>query len=180
MKTAKNTVLCGLAFAAASSARATRREDVAAGEPCAAISDMVAEIGYDAAFPPSLAWDCLTSIPLDVNASTAFIDYILPYVSLISNVDDLGSPGPEYAVPGVDLAGGLGQIRRKAREGGYGSQFEFEAEVKSVVVRAQDGHTNLYTALTEFFAFATNTSLVSISRDGVEIPKIYILGKATI
>lgn len=92
---------------------------------------------------------------------------------------------------GVDILGGLADIRKKVLAREYANQFEFTtaverlvSEVPSPLVGAassnehkiasgRDSHFVLKPALNAVFVFVRNVSLVSVSSDGISPPQIY-------
>ena len=102
-------------------------------------------------------------------------------------------------MPGVDVIGGLIQIREKLRDDGYSSQFDFTKDLSRVVSfcsvennlkrhfevnvankcskqysAALDGHFNYFPALNSVFSIDRSFGLVSVSEDGTDLPKVYI------
>lgn len=100
-------------------------------EPCAIASRAAAS--YLAANPtetpaliaPSVGYACLNSIPLDEERDSALLDYWEPYIVWQSTLEVLSNPPEGYLIPGVDILGGLSQIRAKLSSGGYSGQYEF-------------------------------------------------------
>ncbi|KAH8895537.1 hypothetical protein GQ53DRAFT_856196 [Thozetella sp. PMI_491] len=126
--------------------------------------------------PPSLAIACLQSVPVDVENDVAFIDYVLPYFGFHSTQDYLKSPPEGYLMPGVDIIGGAQAIRQKLRNGGYTNQFEFTQEWQRLIYSVNDGHFNMAPNLNYVFKFYPYFKVVSVSEDGLQLPKIYFYG----
>ncbi|KAK3396940.1 hypothetical protein B0T20DRAFT_508139 [Sordaria brevicollis] len=123
---------------------------------------------------PSVAFACLESVPVDVKRDVALIDYLLPYAQFQSTLGYLKAPPKEYLLPGVDVLGGLVQIREKLRDGGYISQFEFTKDLSRVYSAAHDAHFNYAPALHTVFDLARTLWPASVSVNGTDLPKVYV------
>jgi hypothetical protein len=78
-------------------------------------------------------------------------------------------------MPGVDIIGGLDQIKQNLQNGVYKSQWGFEKDVNALVnIMPKDFHVVLPLPLSNVFAFARDLHLVSISSDGLKTPQIYV------
>jgi hypothetical protein len=125
--------------------------------------------------PPSSALACLEAVPLDVAKSVAFIDYLRPFLQFQSSLAYLKNPPKGYTLPGVDIIGGLDQIKQNLQNSVYKSQWGFEKDVNALVnIMPKDFHVVLPLPLDGAFAFARGLHLVSISSDGLKIPQIYV------
>lgn len=121
---------------------------------------------------------CLWSIPLHVERSLDFINYVAPFLEFQSTLAYLKNPPIGYPMAGVDLLGGLQEIRTKVKNIDYNNQYEFERQLYSLVnIRPRDFHLNLPLPLIDLFAFSTpdEASLGSISSDGKALPGIYFV-----
>ena len=63
---------------------------------------------------------------------TAIIS-LLPWASWHSTIGYLKNPPEGYLVPGIDIIGGMQEIRQKLRDGGYTNQYEFTRDVRAIV-----------------------------------------------
>jgi hypothetical protein len=92
----------------------------------------------------------------------------------------LKDPPIGYTLPGVDILGGLAQIKRNVKKSFYGSQWDFEVDLWSLVnVLPHDFHLNLPLPLINVFGFLPSTGpLVSVSLSGLSIPDVYIKGES--
>lgn len=122
---------------------------------------------------PSVAYDCLDSVPVDVERDIGLIEWLLPYISFQSTLGYLKKPPQGYLLPGVDLVGGLVAMREKLRKGDYKSQYEFVVDIQRLYAASADSHFNYFPALGSAFIFRLNLNLTSLSSDGLELPKIY-------
>ncbi|OIW26235.1 hypothetical protein CONLIGDRAFT_646420 [Coniochaeta ligniaria NRRL 30616] len=147
-----------------------------------ASAEAAAEPGAAVSIPPSLALACLQSVPVDVDNDVALIDYIaspltgvslMPFIKVQSTLGYLKDPPKGYLIPGVDLLSGLTEIRQKLRNIGYSNQYEFTWDIARLISAAADGHLAYTPALNSVFLLTRTLNLVSISDDGLQLPKIY-------
>jgi hypothetical protein len=80
-------------------------------------------------------------------------------------------------MPAVDILGGLQEIRNNASSGIYTNQYTFDAALTDLVLQAHDGHFVYVPALLSTFHYYNDLPLVSISADGLSLPKVYIGSK---
>lgn len=78
-----------------------------------------------------------------------------------------------YPIPGADLMAGLDSILSKARNDEYSSQFEFDSDITKLILSVHDDHLDIYMCSTTVFQFTNNMPLVSVSSDGIELPRVY-------
>ncbi|CAD6442926.1 3be7d645-f545-49a8-9f74-de9323dcc10e [Sclerotinia trifoliorum] len=126
-------------------------------------------------FNASVALQCLQSVPLDVQRSSNFVDYIEPFWQFQSTLAYLKDPPPDYPLPGADMLGGLAEIKDSINSGYYANQWEFEKDLYALGnILPHDFHVNLPLPLMSVFSFSTlDGPLVSISSDGLSLPEIY-------
>ena len=122
---------------------------------------------------------CLESVPLDAKRSSDFIDYIEPYIQFQSTLAYLKNPPLGWTLPGVDVLGGLSEIKDNINSGKYTSQYDFEVDLYMLVnVFPHDFHFNLPMPLLSVFSFLQRGgSLVSVSKDGLSLPQLYFKSK---
>lgn len=77
----------------------------------------------------------------------------------------------------IDLFGGMANIRDRASANLYKSQYDFDLDLTHLIGFANDGHLALTPCSFGAMAFLSPLSLVSLSTDGVAIPKLYTLCK---
>jgi hypothetical protein len=124
--------------------------------------------------PAAIAYACQLSAPFNQELSVALIDYIVPYIKFQSSLAYLKNPPSTYKMPAVDILGGLEEIRQNASSGVYTSQYSFDAAVTNLVLEAHDAHFVYVPALLSTFRYYNNLPLISISVDGLSLPKVYI------
>lgn len=132
-----------------------------------------AQFGLGSLLKPSQALACLASVPLAKDHDTELMDYLLPYVEQQSTLGYLKNPPDSYLFPAIDLVGGLKQIKEKISAGGYKTQLEFVWEMDKLWNQVYDGHFDYKPALLQVFGFRSSRGLMSVSKDGLELPQIY-------
>jgi hypothetical protein len=123
--------------------------------------------------PPSIALACLKSVPIDVPRAKNQTKYLARYMIGQSTLGYLKSPPEGYLIPGVDIAGGIEQILDKLASGAYKTQWEWSWDIENIFIQASDGHFTYTPALLQIFAFEAGFSVMSVSDDGISLPKIY-------
>lgn len=130
--------------------------------------------------PPSKAVACLQSVPLDAQKSSDLVDYIMPFMEFQTTLEYLANPPSGYLIPGVDIMGGLRNIKQNLQSGVYKTQWAFELDLHELInILPKEGHLSWPMPLLSVFSFSTTISLTSVSKDGVAIPEIYHLRKLT-
>ncbi|UNI19459.1 hypothetical protein JDV02_005641 [Purpureocillium takamizusanense] len=148
--------------------------------PCKILSDAykaanAAGQPLDVNIPPSVGIACLRSVPVDRERDLKLIDYIIPYISFQSTIEMLKSPPEEYLLDGVDILGGIQTIKEKLHNGQYSSQYEVMSDLRSIFAAASDSHFDYRPAILNTFEFKRpGLNLVTISKDGVALPKVYM------
>ncbi|OHW99963.1 peptidase S41 family protein [Colletotrichum incanum] len=104
---------------------------------------------------PSLAFDCLRSVPVDVERDVALVKYLRPWLEFQTTVGILPNPPEGYLYPG--------------------SQVDFAVDLYRLInVKPCDGHLVFTPVIGTLFSFETPALFVSISEDGIANPKIYL------
>lgn len=93
---------------------------------------------------------------------------------------DAAEPPSEYASPAIDLVGELTQIRRKVGQGVYDNQFDFDRSIQNTILQGYDGHLRIDLCSQSIMIFEHDNPLVSVSEDGLQLPKIYTWCKSKI
>ncbi|KAK0747116.1 hypothetical protein B0T18DRAFT_369884 [Schizothecium vesticola] len=124
---------------------------------------------------PSLAFACLRSVPLDKETALKHIEHLKPQWQWHSTIEYLKNPPWGYLSEPVDLLGGLDEIKAKLQGDAYRSEFDFLADLHMLSrVRVRDSHFHAGSALMDLFTFKTGAEFVSVSKDGVSLPEIFV------
>ncbi|EKG16094.1 Peptidase S41 [Macrophomina phaseolina MS6] len=128
-------------------------------------------------FSASQVYECLTSVPFNDAVALRFIDYYNDTMQFHSTLAYLKDPPEGYQQPPVDLLDGLAVIKQNISAGYYKNQYAFEAEVQKLVYSVHDMHVDLSSGILSAFAFGSDSwEIVSVSKDGKELPQIYLTG----
>ena len=127
----------------------------------------------DAPVKPSELYACLQDVPISPTLGVAQIAWIQKFLQFQSTLAYLKNPPPTYQPPAVDLVGGLNNITRGLTAGMYRNEYDLELDIYNLIASANDGHLNYIPYLVGSFPYVRNATLVSVSLDGVQVPKIY-------
>ena len=75
--------------------------------------------------------------------------------------------------------GGLTKISETAVAGGFASEFDFQLAIVKLLLSAHDGHFAFRPDVFKAFLFRNRLAfdIVSVSVDGIQMPKLYHYGK---
>ncbi|KAL9085104.1 MAG: hypothetical protein Q9165_007748 [Trypethelium subeluteriae] len=121
---------------------------------------------------PSEVYACQTDVPLNNTLAVQQIQWIKNFWQFQSTLAYLKDPPPAYAPPATDIMGGLDLISSHAASGRYQNMYDFELDIHRLVASAMDGHFNYPTWLLNQFIVNRTVTLVSISFDGIQEPKV--------
>ena len=122
----------------------------------------------------------MTSVPFNPAVATRFIKYYNDTIQFQSTLAYLKNPPPDYQQPAIDILGGLEQLQRDVAQGLFTNQYAFEATLQNLVYSAHDAHFQLEAGILAAFTFLSPYSIVALSEDGVQIPKVYTTDDAAL
>ena len=128
-------------------------------------------------FNATTVYQCLTSVPFNGAISSRFIRYYNDTLQFHSTLGYLKQPPAEYQQPATDLIAGLGRIQQAINDNLFPNQYSFEATLQQLIYSAHDAHVQLVSGALAAFKFAAPFEIVSVSKDGIELPKVYIFCK---
>ncbi|KAJ5645309.1 hypothetical protein N7507_011320 [Penicillium longicatenatum] len=76
-------------------------------------------------------------------------------------------------MPATDLIGTLDQIEKRAAGESYKNHWEFDTDVRNMIGSAYDGHLDVSTCPSSLMTYTKDVPLVSVSSNGMAIPKVY-------
>ncbi|KAF2231418.1 hypothetical protein EV356DRAFT_518580 [Viridothelium virens] len=126
-------------------------------------------------FYASDAYACLRSVPFNQAVATRFIGWLLNRLEFQTTTAYLRAPPSTYRQPAVNLEAELDKIQDNLDRNGYENQYEFEAAVQRVIFAAHDSHLYLDAGALSVFSFLSPISIASISIDGQQAPKLYVI-----
>ena len=163
---------CSLLLSLAASATSTSPllpQSTACGE---IINNVTTQTQY--IFTAEKAFKCLSSVPFNAAVASRFIKYYNDTLQFQSTLVYLKNPPHGYQQPPIDLLGGLEQIQRKIDAGVFPNQYQFEATLQTLLYSAHDKHIQLVSGVLSVFQFFIPHSVVSLSSDGKEPPRLYL------
>ncbi|KAL8760522.1 MAG: hypothetical protein Q9184_003301 [Pyrenodesmia sp. 2 TL-2023] len=131
------------------------------------------DLEYDF-FAAEDAYNCLTSAPFDRDTALGFLKYWNETLQFQSTQAYLKNPPSEYQQPPVDLFGRLANIKDQVNAGQFRNEYDFEVAVQKLILATHDAHINLGYGILSIFTFGSPYGLVSVSADGVALPKLFI------
>jgi hypothetical protein len=146
-------------------------------QACGQIADFVANT-YDELpiVDIELAYACLKSMPFKSQDASTTVDEIKKMIQFQSTISYLKDPPQGWPNEAVDLVAGLDDIKSKIND--YSNEFDFETDIAALMVKAHDGHL-AWNGMASSGAFrwrrSSNIALISASRDGSEVPKIWAI-----
>ena len=101
-----------------------------------------------------------------------------PFLQFQSTLAYLEDPPSFYQLPPVDVFGGLDNISKAVTAERYKTLYDFELDLYNLIGSARDGHLGYEPYLVGAAQFTRNASLVSVSLNGIEMPRVYFQCKA--
>ncbi|RKF73980.1 Peptidase S41 family protein ustP [Golovinomyces cichoracearum] len=148
--------------------------------PCAQVSASASAVLQDTpkelpTVTAQLAYECLTSVPINNDDATALVKSILPYIEWQSDLSYLKNPPKGSPILAVDIKAELNRILSDIKDRKYANEHAFQMDLFKVFQSVHDGHFRFVPDLiSKALQFRRPVGLVSVSRDGIEIPRIYV------
>ncbi|CAI6067246.1 unnamed protein product [Clonostachys chloroleuca] len=131
------------------------------------------DLGYYVRFDAQKAFECINSVPLDVNVSIATIDLLKRYYEFDTTIAYLKDPPKSYQSLPIDVMGRLDQVAQSLSDGKYNSTYEMEAAIKQIFITAREGHMKYNGGILGIFSWVLPDGLISVSSDGKSLPEVY-------
>jgi hypothetical protein len=152
------------------SAAIVTAQSSSSSEPCALAADALGEgSGYIEA---QIAFDCLDSVPVDVEGNTQFIDELKQVWQFQSEINWLKNPGDDWEFGPLDVEKELDNI--KSNLGSFSSEYTVQLAIQNITIRSGNFHWNYRPDILQVFQFSRPVNVASISSDGKSLPKLYI------
>jgi hypothetical protein len=117
-------------------------------------------------------------VPFNPAVATRFLKYYNDTIQFQSTLAFLKTPTSGYKQPAVDMLAGIKRIQEYIdTPGAFPNQYAFEATLQRLIYMAHDGHLALIAGVLSAFNFGSPYALASVSKDGKELPKVYLWGK---
>jgi hypothetical protein len=139
-------------------------------EPCAYIATLQSQNALS--FPAGSAFDCLSSVPVDVEGDKKLIDELKIAWQWHSDMTWLKNPPASWEDGPLDLIAELDKI--KTDLGNFANEYEVQLSIQKLAVRSGNFHFNYVPDILQVFGWRRDVSLVALSDDGVQVPKLYV------
>ncbi|KAF3917109.1 hypothetical protein ABW20_dc0105141 [Dactylellina cionopaga] len=124
---------------------------------------------------PKIAFDCLQSVPLEKQAALDFIRNFQKFMQFQSTIAYLANPPANSGQEPVDIPGGLSAIHKHVEDGVITQWYDVENQINGLLLKGRDEHLRATWPLQNLFRFRVPMSLVSLSPDGKQAAKIYLV-----
>lgn len=158
-------------------------------EPCALVSssiDTFFSVYSDTGspiIPGPLAYECLRSVPVDVDGDPDLVDGYAAYLQFQTTLEYLKNPPAGRLDPPVDLIAGLDSIASKLGSSYYHDEWTLQTDIIKLIDKSYDGHLTWVPDISRVFTFVSVSEildgkpvlfdLASVSDDGTSLPKVY-------
>jgi hypothetical protein len=168
--------LGGLALSNAQSPSNSTATPTGKLSPCAAVSSYLSSEASPSVLPAEFAYDCVNSVPVDVDGDVLLIKELKTYLEWNSNTAYMKDPPREYGYveDPVDIMGGLDLISQGVQNGTYESEYAVQMAIVSLLTKTGDYHIHFYSDIGQVFTFYRGYQLVSVSTDGIALPEVYV------
>ncbi|KAF2399582.1 hypothetical protein EJ06DRAFT_522458 [Trichodelitschia bisporula] len=124
--------------------------------------------------PADTAYECLTSVPLDVQGGLELIDGLKAYWQWQSTTAYLKEPTSDWDNPKVDIFQELDDIAANLKSGQHKNEYHFQLALTDLANKAHDFHFVWNSDIGSVFQFHRGYTLIAVSEDCLALPKIYI------
>ncbi|KAJ4294498.1 hypothetical protein N0V90_008189 [Kalmusia sp. IMI 367209] len=159
-----------LLLASAAAFVSVKSEESTSDEPCAAIAALAAQNALS--FPAGLAFDCLNSVPVDVEGDKKLIDDLKIAWQWHSDITWLKNPPSDWENGPLDMMTELDNIKDHLDK--FDSEYLVQLAIQKIAMRTGDYHLNYVPDILQVFQWRRDISIVALSEDGVASPKLYI------
>ncbi|KAF2635977.1 hypothetical protein P280DRAFT_473397 [Massarina eburnea CBS 473.64] len=139
-------------------------------EPCAAISKLIA--ADEDTFPAKTAYDCLNSVPVNIDGNSKLIDELKGIWSFQSDYKWFKNPPKDWELGPLDIDAQLDEIKKNLTS--YKSEYEVQKAIEKLTIRTGNFHFNYFPDILQVFVFSRDVGVASISDDGTSLPKLYV------
>ncbi|KAA8644776.1 hypothetical protein EYZ11_005133 [Aspergillus tanneri] len=140
-------------------------------EPCARVSHLLRNSDSDY-IPAEIAYKCLASVPVAVEADQKLIDELKLLWEWHSEVGWLKNPPSSWELGSVDLLAELDKIRENL--GSYGSEYDVQLAIQKLAIRTGNFHFNYQPDILQVFSFYRSFAIATVSEDGTKMPLTYV------
>lgn len=138
-------------------------------EPCAVAA---AQFEESQLIQAQVAYECLESVPVDVQGNGALIDELKNIWQFQSEIVWLKNPGKDWEFGALDIEAELDKI--KSNLASYSSEYAVQLAIQNITIRTGNFHFNYQPDILQVFQFTRLFNVASISQNGTALPKLYV------
>ncbi|KAF2848937.1 hypothetical protein T440DRAFT_490806 [Plenodomus tracheiphilus IPT5] len=155
---------------ALSLAALTAAQTSTTNEPCAVVASSLSR--SSTSVPAQAAYDCLDSVPVDVEGNSQLIDELKQVWQFQSELVWLKNPGEDWPYGPLDIEGELDKIKNSLSS--FSSEYAVQMAIQNITVRTGNFHFNYSPDILQIFKFRRQFNIASVSSDGKALPKLYV------
>jgi hypothetical protein len=161
-------------FLASTAYVAAQSSSSSSSEPCAVVASQVEQATFEetTTIDAQTAFECLDSVPVDVQGNTQLIDELKQVWQFQSELVWLKNPGKDWEYGALDIEAELDNI--KSNLGSFSSEYAVQLAIQNVTIRTGNFHFNYRPDILQVFQFSRGFNVASISSDGKALPKLYV------
>lgn len=125
-------------------------------------------------FLASDAYNCLITAPFNATVASGLVSYYKDLLQFQSTLAYLKDPPPSYQQPAIDVLASLDALKGQVQVGTFKTEYDFEVALQTIIYAIHDAHVSLSAGILSIFTFGSPLRIVSVSSNGIELPKIYI------
>jgi hypothetical protein len=137
-------------------------------EPCADIASLLSDV----LIPAQAAFDCLNSVPVDVEGNQQLIDELKTVWQWESDLVYLKNTPDDFPNGPQDIEKELDDIRGTLDQ--FSSEYAVQLAIQNITLRSGNFHWNYRPDILQVFIFSRPVGVASISEDGKSTPKLYV------
>jgi hypothetical protein len=138
-------------------------------EPCASVA---AQLEQSSSIEAQVAFDCLDSVPVDVQGNTQLIDELKQLWQFQSELVWLKNPGDDWEFGALDVEAELDNVKNNLNS--FSSEYAVQLAIQNITIRTGNFHFNYRPDILMVFDFFRQINVASISEDGKALPKLYL------
>ncbi|KAI4954289.1 hypothetical protein J4E91_002000 [Alternaria rosae] len=140
-------------------------------EPCASVASQLGE-STSTSIDAQVAFDCLDSVPVDVQGNSQLIDELKQLWQFQSELVWLKKPGDDWEFGALDIEAELDNVKNNLDS--FSSEYAVQLAIQNITIRTGNFHFNYRPDILQVFSFFRQANVASISEDGKALPKLYL------
>ena len=145
-------------------------------EPCAIVAAQLEESAAQLEGPTTVnalaAYECLESVPVDVQGNGQLIDELKKIWQFQSELQWLKNPGKHWEFGPLDIEAELDNVKKNLAS--YSSEYAAQLAIQNITIRTGNFHFNYVPDILQVFQFGRLFNVASISQNGTALPKLCV------